>query len=84
MTMHEQLELGKGFPRSVGSALNEIIAAHFNSALLVEDINGKKYIHTKSTALVDLKNPVPFGGLDKLPIETGLATFFEAVNGSSE
>lgn len=83
MTMHEQLELGKGFPRSVGSALNEIIAAHFNSALLVEQVNSKRFIHTQSTSLVDLKNPVPFGGLDKLPIETGLATFFKAVNGKA-
>lgn len=81
MTQHEILELGKGFPRSVGSALNEIIAASFNSALLMEEINGKRTIQTKSTSLVDLKNPVPFGGLDKLPIETGLATFFKAVNG---
>lgn len=83
MTLHEQLELGKGFPRSVGSALNEIIAAHFNSCLLVENIGGKRVIHTKSTSLVDLKNPVPFGGLDKLPIEDGLATFFTAVNGTA-
>lgn len=81
MTAHEQLELGKGFPRSVGSALNEIIAAHFNSCLLLEEINGKRTIQTKSTSLVDLKNPVPFSGLDKLPIETGLATFFAAING---
>jgi len=80
MTMHEQLELGKGFPRSVGSALNEVIAAHFNSCLLMDDSGGKRMIHTKSTSLVDLKNPVPFAGLDKLPIETGLATFFEAIN----
>jgi hypothetical protein len=83
MTMHEQLELGKGFPRSVGSALNEVIAAHFNSCLLVEQANGKRVIHTKSTSLVDLKNPVPFAGLDKLPIETGMATFFEAINGKA-
>jgi hypothetical protein len=82
MTMHEQLELGKGFPRSVGSALNEVIASQFNSCLLLEDVNGKRTIQTKSTSLVDLKNPVPFSGLDKLPIETGLATFFEAINGS--
>lgn len=81
MTVHETLELGKGFPRSVGSALNEIIAASFNTCLLMEDLgNDKRVIHTKSTGLVDLKNPVPFGGLDKLPIETGLATFFKAVN----
>lgn len=81
MTLHEQMELGKGFPRSVGSALNQVIAAYFNSALLVENNGNKRTIQTKSTSLVDLKNPVPFGGIDKLPIETGLATFFLAVNG---
>ena len=82
MTQHEVMELGKGFPRTVGSALNEVIAGHFNSALLVENINGKRWVHTKSTSLVDLKNPVPFDCPEKLPIETGLATFFKAVNGS--
>lgn len=81
LTTHEQLELGKGYPRSVGSALNEIIAAYFNSCLLIEEVNGRREIHTKSTALVDLKNPVPFAGLDKLPITSGLATFFQAING---
>lgn len=84
MTVHETMELGKGFPRSVGSALNEIIAASFNSCLLIEDQgNDKRIIHTKSTGLVDLKNPVPFAGLDKLPIKDGLATFFKAVNGKA-
>lgn len=81
MTAHQQMELGKGFPRSVGSALNEVIAAHFNSAILVESTNGRREIKTKSTGLVDLKNPAPFVCPDKLPIETGLATFFEAVTG---
>lgn len=80
MTQHEVMELGKGFPRSVGSALNEIIAAHFNSALLIENVNGRRKIKTKSTSLVDLKNPAPFK-LDKedLNISDGLARFFEAV-----
>lgn len=81
MTVHETLELGKGYPRSVGSALNEIIASKFNTCLLVEDKGSdNRVIHTKSTMLVDLKNPVPFEGLDQLPIKTGLATFFKAVN----
>jgi hypothetical protein len=81
MTAHQTMELGKGFPRSVGSALNEVIAAHFNSALLVESTNNRREIRTRSTGLVDLKNPAPFDCPEKLPIETGLATFFEAVTG---
>lgn len=81
MTVHETLELGKGYPRSVGSALNEIIASKFNTCLLMEDKgNDVRVIHTKSTMLVDLKNPVPFAGHDQLPIKDGLATFFRAVN----
>lgn len=74
-----QLELTKGFPRTVGSALNEVIAAHFNTVLLVESTNSRREIRTRSTGIVDLKNPMPFSLPEKLPIESGLADYFRAV-----
>lgn len=77
------LELTKGFPRSIGAALNEQIAAYFNSVLLVESSGQgttvRRNIRTNSTGIVDLKNPVAFKVPDSLPLSTGLADFFKAV-----
>ena len=73
----------KGFPRSIGSALGDQIGVHFNSILMAESVGQgtsiKRQIRTNSTGLVSLKNPVSFKVADTLPLETGLATFFEAV-----
>lgn len=79
-----QFELTKGFPRSIGSALNDQISTYFNSCLLVEAVgngtNVRREIRHTSTGIIDLKNPAPFSGLpDRLPIDTGLADFFKAV-----
>jgi hypothetical protein len=41
----------------------------------------KRTIKTNSTGVVDLKNPVSFKIPDELPLETGLATFFQTVTG---
>jgi hypothetical protein len=71
-----QFDLTKGFPRSVGSALNTQIAPFFNAVLMAE---GGQWIKTRSTGIVDLKNPVSFRVEEKLPLESGLATFFAAV-----
>lgn len=77
------LGLTKGFPKSIGSALNEAIAGNFNSVLLAESRGSgaqvKRIIRTNSTGIVELKNPISFRLPDELPLETGLATFFEAV-----
>lgn len=73
------LDITKGFPRSIGSALNEQIAAYFNCVLLAESQGAKRIIRTNSTGIVDLKNPVSFKIPETLPLNTGLATFFEAV-----
>lgn len=78
------LNLTKGFPRSIGSALGPVIAGCFNSVLLAETQGSgtsiKRTIRTNSTGIVDLKNPVSFKlPTDTLPLETGLATFFETV-----
>ena len=69
----------KGFPRSIGSALNTQIAGVFNCVLMAEQIGSKKQIRTNSTGIVDLKNPVAFKVADVLPLETGLADFFKEV-----
>lgn len=75
----------KGYANAVGSALGPIIPKYFNSMVLAQSqgtgANVKRTIHTMPTAMVDLKNPVPFK-LDKtLPLETGLATLFKTLKG---
>ena len=75
--------LVKGWPRSVGSALNQKIGANFNCVLMVEKEGSgpsiKRYIRSNSTGIVDLKNPVAFKVPDRMPLETGLADFFAAI-----
>lgn len=71
-----QFNLTKGFPRSIGSAMNTKIAPYFNVVLMAED---QKYIKTRSTGIVDLKNPISFKVDEKLPLSTGMADFFKAV-----
>lgn len=73
------LNITKGFPRSIGSALNQQIGAYFNCVLMVESQGNKRIIRTNSNGIVDLKNPVSFKLPETLPIETGLADFFKAV-----
>jgi AAA domain len=71
-----QLDITKGFPRAIGSAMRTQISPFFSCVLLAED---QKWIKTRSTGIVDLKNPVSFKVDEKLPLDTGLATFFQAV-----
>jgi hypothetical protein len=74
------LSLMKGFPRSIGSALNSQIGGCFNCVLLAETKSPtEKVIRTRSTGIVDLKNPVAINVPDELPLGTGLATIFKAV-----
>lgn len=78
-----ELEIVRGFPRTMGAALNDVIAAYFNCVLMVETLGDgpkiKRQIRTNSSGIVDLKNPVSFKVDDVLPLETGLADFFQAV-----
>lgn len=70
----------KGWPRSVGSALNDQLGGYFNTVLMVDaQVPSRRVIRTNSTGIVDLKNPIPFKVAAELPLDTGLATFFEAV-----
>jgi GTPase SAR1 family protein len=75
----------RGYPTAVGSALSPTIPRYFNSvAACATQIGGKRTIQTVSTALIDLKNPKGFDMAKSLPIETGLATFFETLRGKPE
>jgi hypothetical protein len=76
---NDQGSVIKGWPRSVGSALNDQLGAYFNCILMADNIGSRRVIRTTSTGLVDLKNPVSFSVPDQLPLESGLATFFQAV-----
>lgn len=72
----------KGYPATVGKALGPTIPAYFDNMLLCQTgIGNKRTIQTVPTALVDLKNPASLNPLmlPTLPLETGLATFFETL-----
>ena len=70
----------KGYPTAVGSALSPEVPRWFNSVALAQTgAGGKRQIQTQATAMIDLANTASFKMLPTLPIETGLATFFETV-----
>jgi hypothetical protein len=70
----------KGYPTAVGSALSPQIPRYFNSVALAQTgPGGKRQIQTAATAMIDLANPAAFKMLPTLPIETGLATYFETL-----
>jgi AAA domain len=70
----------KGYPSAVGAALSPMLPRYFNSVALAQTgPGGKRQIQTAATAMIDLANPASFRMLPTLPIETGLATFFETV-----
>lgn len=72
----------RGYPTAVGQALSPTIPRYFNSvAACNTEPGGKRTIKTLSTALIDLKNPRSFEMKASLPIEDGLATFFEVLRG---
>jgi hypothetical protein len=70
----------KGYPTAVGAALSPQIPRYFNSVALAQTgPGGKRQIQTAATAMIDLANPASFKMLPTLPIETGLATFFDTL-----
>lgn len=71
--------LTKGYPASIGKALDNTIPAYFDSMILAQastTLPVQRTIQTAQTSMVDLKNPASFSMLPTLPLETGLATFF--------
>jgi hypothetical protein len=76
------VELTKGYPASIGKALDNTIPAYFDNMVLAQastSLPVKRTIQTAQTSMVDLKNPASFSMLPTLPLETGLATFFETL-----
>lgn len=71
----------KGYPVGVGKALSPKIPTYFPGMVYYTNVSGKRMIQTNSTPLIDLANPKPFELNKAMPIETGLATFFEACLG---
>jgi hypothetical protein len=71
--------LQKGFPRTIGSALNSVIGGYFNSIFMAETVGARRQIRTSGAGLIDLKNPVSFTVKEVLPLETGLADFVAAI-----
>lgn len=70
----------KYLPNTVGSALNSIVGAYFNTVCLVEvDQTGKHVVRTLSTSQVDLKNPKPFAMAPRYPLETAYADIFKVL-----
>lgn len=82
--LHEAPEGGtKGYAKSIGQALGDEIPTYFNTMVLTArrgiGTNVKRSILTVPTALMDLKNPVPFKVDQELPLDTGLATLFKTL-----
>lgn len=69
----------KGYPVGIGQALSPLIPTYFPSYVLYQNKGGKRTIQTSSTPLLDLANPAPMKMEKSYPIETGLASFFEAL-----
>ena len=73
----------KIFPQGVGQKLSPKIPQYFPSVVYYRNDNGKRTIQLNSDNMVNLANPRPDAFADKtLPIESGLATFFEALRGT--
>lgn len=71
------LGIQKGFPKTVGNALDGDVGSWFSHILQAETpLNSPRIIRTKPNGLIELKNTAILP--DTLPIDTGLATFFAA------
>lgn len=77
----------RGYPSTLGAKLPPKVGRYFNSILLVKSSGSgaatKKIIRTSTEGLIDLKHPAMGKIPIELPVETGLATFFEAVVGKA-
>jgi hypothetical protein len=75
----EQDGVLKGFPVSVGTAISPEIPTYFPTIALATKNKGIRVIKTRSTNMIDLKNPRAFDRefAEELPMDTGLAQYFE-------
>jgi hypothetical protein len=69
----------KGYPSAVGSKLSPKIPRYFNSTIQAAREGKKRYIYTQPHGAIELKNPDFLNIPEKLPLDTGLATFFKAI-----
>lgn len=71
----------RGYPSALGQKLPPVIGRYFNTILLTKSIgqgtNARRIIRTSSEGLVELKHPFPGKVPVELPLDSGLATFFE-------
>lgn len=74
----------KIFPQGVGQKLSPKIPQYFPSYIRYINRGGKRTIQLKSDVTIDLANPQPTKLSGELPIETGLATFFDVLLGKSK
>jgi len=68
----------KGFPVAVGNAISPEIPSYFPSVALATKSGTRRLIRTRSTSMIDLKNPRSFDMADEFDMEDGLAKFFKA------
>jgi len=68
----------KGFPVAVGNAISPEIPSYFPSVALATKSGTRRVIRTRSTSMIDLKNPRSFDMADEFDMEDGLAKFFKA------
>lgn len=75
----------KGYPSALGNKLPPKVGRYFNSIFLAKTkglgANSARIIRTASEGLIELKHPLPGGIPPELPLETGLATIFQAICG---
>lgn len=69
----------KIFPQGIGQKLSPRIPQYFPSYVRYKNTGGKRTIQLESDPTIDLANPRPNELPKTLPMETGLATFFEAL-----
>jgi hypothetical protein len=76
---YEQDGATKGFPVTVGTAIGPEVPTYFPTIALATKNNNRRIIRTRSTNMIDLKNPRSFDKdfAEELPMDTGLAQYFD-------
>lgn len=69
----------KIFPRSMGQAMSPNIPTYFPNYIRYTTDNGNREIQLASDRMIDLSSTRPDILKDSLPVDTGLATIFEAL-----
>jgi hypothetical protein len=76
---YEQDGATKGFPVTVGTAIGPEVPTYFPTIALATKNGASRVIRTRSTNMIDLKNPRSFDRefSEELSMDTGLAQYFE-------